>query len=141
MVMTDPFPQVEDIEPCELSTLVQGEDGVAMERLLDGAAAPRSLVLRPPAVYGPGDTEIAPLFAAMRRGVAVTPGRTNARFSMLHVQDLAEAVCAWVEQGLAADGEGRGVREGDRGLRVLEVVARDDGVVADGLTRGQDTSA
>ena len=76
----------------------------AMERLLDGAAAPRSLVLRPPAVYGPGDTEIAPLFAAMRRGVAVTPGRTNARFSMLHVQDLAEAVCAWVEQGLAATG-------------------------------------
>ena len=77
----------------------------AMERLLSGHDAPATaFVLRPPAVYGPGDREIAPLFAAMQRGMALTPGRGQTRFSMLHVQDLADAVLAWITQGARATG-------------------------------------
>lgn len=49
-------------------------------------------VLRPPAVYGPGDRELLPLFRWMRRGIAPLPGPASARFSLLYVEDLAEAV-------------------------------------------------
>ncbi len=51
-------------------------------------------VIRPPGVYGPGDVEILKLLRIMRRGVALVPGSQDSRFSLLHVSDLAEAVCA-----------------------------------------------
>jgi nucleoside-diphosphate-sugar epimerase len=50
------------------------------------------VVLRPPAVYGPGDREILPLFQWMVRGIAPVLSSGNARFSLLYVEDLAEAV-------------------------------------------------
>jgi len=49
-------------------------------------------ILRPPAVYGPGDKEMLPLFRWMARGFAFVPGSGNGRISMLYVDDLAEAV-------------------------------------------------
>jgi nucleoside-diphosphate-sugar epimerase len=61
-------------------------------------------VLRPPAVYGPGDREMLPLFRAMARGIAPVPGAVHARFSMLFVADLAAAVLAWVRSGSARSG-------------------------------------
>jgi nucleoside-diphosphate-sugar epimerase len=54
--------------------------------------APQRVVLRPPAVYGPGDRELRPLLDAMLRGFALLPGHRDARFSLLHVDDLARAV-------------------------------------------------
>jgi nucleoside-diphosphate-sugar epimerase len=54
------------------------------------------LALRPPAVYGPGDRELLPLFQFMARGVAPLPGSPEARFSMVFVEDLAGAVLAWL---------------------------------------------
>jgi nucleoside-diphosphate-sugar epimerase len=59
-------------------------------------------VLRPPAVYGPGDREMLPLFSAMARGIAPVPGAAHARFSLLFVDDLAAAVLAWIRSGHAA---------------------------------------
>jgi nucleoside-diphosphate-sugar epimerase len=56
--------------------------------------APRRVVLRPPAVYGPGDRELRPLLDAMLRGFALLPGHRDARFSLLHVDDLARAVAS-----------------------------------------------
>lgn len=56
-------------------------------------------ILRPPAVYGPGDRELLPLFRLMARGIAPLPGRTTDRVSMLHIDDLTTAVLRW----LAAD--------------------------------------
>ncbi|MGB7933306.1 MAG: NAD-dependent epimerase/dehydratase family protein, partial [Gammaproteobacteria bacterium] len=61
-------------------------------------------VLRPPAVYGPGDREMLPLFRAMARGVAPVPGALHARFSLLYVDDLAAAVLAWIRSGTADNG-------------------------------------
>jgi nucleoside-diphosphate-sugar epimerase len=49
-------------------------------------------VLRPPAVYGPGDRATLPVFRQLRRGLLFTPAVTDARFSLLFVDDLAELV-------------------------------------------------
>ncbi|MDE0364910.1 MAG: NAD(P)-dependent oxidoreductase [Gammaproteobacteria bacterium] len=53
-------------------------------------------ILRPPAVYGPGEVEMRPLFDWMRRGLTVIPGNRNQRLAFLHVDDLAEAIIAWL---------------------------------------------
>jgi nucleoside-diphosphate-sugar epimerase len=62
------------------------------------------MALRPPAVYGPGDRELLPLFRAMGRGVAPVPGSPAARFSMVFVEDLAGAVLAWLRCERCASG-------------------------------------
>lgn len=64
--------------------------------LLHEARRTAWVALRPPAVYGPGDRELLPLFRAMARGFAPVPGAVEARFSMLYVEDLARAVLAWL---------------------------------------------
>lgn len=53
--------------------------------------------LRPPAVYGPGDREMLPVFKSMARGLAPIPGKGDGRFSLIHVADLASAVVAWLD--------------------------------------------
>lgn len=52
--------------------------------------------LRPPAVYGPGDRELLPLFRWMARGIAPVLGPKSGRFSLLYAEDLAEAVITWL---------------------------------------------
>lgn len=69
----------------------------AEELLAQQDAGLRWIALRPPAVYGPGDTELLPLFRIMAKGLAPVPGNPAARFSMIHVDDLASAVLAWLE--------------------------------------------
>lgn len=86
-----------------LSSLAAREPSLSMyasskrrgEEVLAGARVCWS-VFRPPAVYGPGDKELTPLFALMRRGIAVTPGHTG-RFSLLYVADLVRAMIAWLD--------------------------------------------
>lgn len=63
------------------------------------------VVLRPPAVYGPDDPALAPLWQALARGWLVRTGPANARFSLLHVDDLASAVAALAENLTAAQGQ------------------------------------
>lgn len=62
------------------------------EALRAAAQGMRWTALRPPAVYGPGDREMRPLFQAMQRGIAPVLGRPGGRFSLLYVEDLAAAV-------------------------------------------------
>lgn len=64
-----------------------GEDTL---RTLAGPMA--TTIFRPPAVYGPGDREMAPLLRCMQHGVAPVLGSSAARFSMLYVEDLTEAI-------------------------------------------------
>jgi len=52
-------------------------------------------VFRPTAVYGPGDKEMRPLFEWLLRGWLFTLGRSDARLTLLHVEDLADAVMCW----------------------------------------------
>lgn len=80
-------------------------------RVIEALPAHRRVVLRPPAVYGPGDRELRPLLDAMLRGLAVVPGPPGARFSLLHVDDLARLVA-----GLLAGDAGWGaIHEPDDG--------------------------
>ncbi|MDZ7754576.1 MAG: NAD-dependent epimerase/dehydratase family protein [Gammaproteobacteria bacterium] len=62
--------------------------------LLHGDAMPWT-ILRPTAVYGPGDREMLGLFKAMRRGLLPVPGDPAARITLIHVKDLVEAILCW----------------------------------------------
>jgi len=69
----------------------QGEDTLAAT-----AGDMNWSVLRPSAVYGPGDKELLPLFRWIGRGIAPILGSRSARFSLLYVEDLAESVVQWL---------------------------------------------
>jgi nucleoside-diphosphate-sugar epimerase len=49
----------------------------------------RWTVLRPPAVFGPGERELLPLFRCIAKGFASMPASTPARFSLIYVDDQA----------------------------------------------------
>jgi len=51
-------------------------------------------IVRPPAVYGPGDRETLELFKMARRGLALLP--PGGRFSVIHVEDLCRLILALV---------------------------------------------
>lgn len=55
-------------------------------------AQPPPIVLRPPAIYGPGDRATLPILAQLARGWLVAPRARANRFSLIHVEDLAELV-------------------------------------------------
>ena len=53
-------------------------------------------IVRPPAVYGPGDRATLPVFRQIRKGLLFVPA-AKARFSLLYVDDLAEIVAGLLE--------------------------------------------
>ncbi len=67
----------------------------ASEDAVRGALATGAMsvaILRPPAVYGPGDRATLGLFDQLSRPVALLPGRREMRVSLIHVRDLASAL-------------------------------------------------
>jgi len=67
------------------------------ERVIKNIAGSlRWTVIRPPAVYGPGDRELLPLFQSIANGIAPIPAGANGRFSMIYVEDLASAIVSWL---------------------------------------------
>jgi nucleoside-diphosphate-sugar epimerase len=87
----------------ELSPYVASKRGG--EEVLRGAAQGIDwTILRPPAVYGPGDRELLPLLQWMRRGLLFVPGGGNGRFSMIFIADLTEAILTWLKSGASAGG-------------------------------------
>lgn len=88
-----------------LSSLAAREPGLSWyaasklggEELLKAHPELDWMVLRPPAVYGPGDKEMLPVFKAMSRGITPVPGETSARISLVHVTDLVTAVIACLQ--------------------------------------------
>jgi len=66
------------------------------EQLLQGKPLLPWTILRPPAVYGPGDREMLPLLKMIRRGLLIHAGPRDQRLSLLHVDDLADAIAAWL---------------------------------------------
>ena len=52
------------------------------------------VVVRPPAVYGPGDRATLPLLRGLDRGWLVHPHNPDGRFSLLYIHDLARLLCA-----------------------------------------------
>ncbi|MGH6921579.1 MAG: NAD-dependent epimerase/dehydratase family protein, partial [Geminicoccaceae bacterium] len=72
--------------------------------LIAAGGALRWTILRPPAVYGPGDRATLPFFRCVRHGIGPVLGSESARLSLIHVEDLANAVGA-----LLADNRGAGL--------------------------------
>ncbi len=66
-------------------------------------------IVRPPAVFGPGDTEMLDLFRMARRGIALVP---SGRMSAIYVDELARLLVALA---------------GDRGASIGQVYEPDDG--------------
>jgi len=64
------------------------------ELLLEQAPQLDWVLMGPPAVYGPGDKEMLPVFQWMSRGIALVPGDPAARISLIHVSDLVTAITA-----------------------------------------------
>jgi len=50
------------------------------------------LILRPPAVYGPGDRGTLPLLRSLTQSFAIIPGTSTSRFSLIYVDDLARII-------------------------------------------------
>ncbi len=73
-----------------------GEEAIAAF----GEALPWT-ILRPPAVYGPGDRETLAFFKGISRGVGAMLGGERARFSLVHVDDLATAIAAVLNRRIA----------------------------------------
>ncbi len=67
------------------------------------------VILRPCAVYGPGDKATLPLIKALQSRVAILPGHSKARFSLIHAADLGKVIAA------AADAHDVGLYEVDDG--------------------------
>jgi nucleoside-diphosphate-sugar epimerase len=74
------------------------------ETLIAAGNALRWSILRPPAVYGPGDRATLFFFRLVGHGIGPLLGSEAARLSLIHVEDLASAVAA-----LLADSAGTGL--------------------------------
>jgi uncharacterized protein YbjT (DUF2867 family) len=95
-----------------LSSLAAREPGLspygASKRAAEDALAGRTgpwLAVRAPAVYGPGDRETLAYFKAAERGIGPSPMGASqtgiaARLSLIHVEDLCEALALALDQPL-----------------------------------------
>jgi nucleoside-diphosphate-sugar epimerase len=55
------------------------------------------VIIRPPAVYGPNDEALLPLFKLAKKGIALQLGPREGKFSLIHVQDLADVIIRSLE--------------------------------------------
>ena len=72
-----------------------GRSKARAERLV-AASGLEWTIVRPPAVYGPGDRETFELFKMARRGLVALPPK--GRFSVLHVEDLCSLILALLDE-------------------------------------------
>ncbi len=88
-------------------------------------------IMRPPAVYGPFDRELTPLFRLSLKGFLPVFGDPENRFSLLYVEDLCEAILKWLEIK-APSGKIYELHDGKPGgyswFEIREVIARIKGV-------------
>lgn len=111
-----------------------------------------AVIVRPPAVYGPGDRETLELFKMAKRGLVVLP--PPGRLSLIHADDLAELLLKLAEGGPSgtilepddgthngfshkqfADALGRAVGRNPRSVSMSPGLVR-MGAKLDGLFRG-----
>jgi nucleoside-diphosphate-sugar epimerase len=106
------------------------------EQLLQGKPLLSWTILRPPAVYGPGDKEMLPVLKMVRRGLLAHAGPHKQRLSLLHVDDLTNAILSWlsapqnclrgtyaIDDGTPGGYDWRAIGEAvsDRNFRVLKL--------------------
>ncbi len=84
------FVHVSSLSAREPQLSAYGASKLAGEAVLSDGLS--HVILRPPAVYGPGDRATLPLLKALTQSIALIPGRADARFSLIHVRDLARTI-------------------------------------------------
>jgi uncharacterized protein YbjT (DUF2867 family) len=85
------FVHVSSLAAREPKLSVYGATKAGSEALV-GASSLSSAIVRPPAVYGPGDRETLELFRMAKRGFVLLP--PEGRLSLIHVDDLARLLLA-----------------------------------------------
>ena len=97
-----------------------GEEAVA-------AALPARqwIVLRPPALYGPGDRELLPLLLLSRRGWLPVAGHPDQRLALLHVADLVDLIlsCCMGDAFAQLAGRRLEIDDGSGGYSYREIAA------------------
>jgi nucleoside-diphosphate-sugar epimerase len=78
-----------------------GRSKVAAEAAVRAGGVPFTIV-RPPAIYGPGDRQFLPAFQMARWGLGPVLGGGRQELSLVHVRDLAEALVAAATSETAA---------------------------------------
>ena len=69
-----------------------GRSKLEAERLVGERTDPQFVIVRPAAVYGPGDRDFLLLFRLARFGVALHPGNRDHWLSIIHVDDLCATI-------------------------------------------------
>lgn len=87
------FVHVSSLAAREPGLSAYGHSKARSERLVQASGLDWT-ILRPPAVYGPGDRETLELFKMARRGFVALPPK--GRFSLIHVEDLCRLILAIV---------------------------------------------
>ena len=82
------FVHVSSLAAREPGLSLYGASKARSEALVEAAKLP-SVIVRPPAVYGPGDHEMLELFRMAKRGFVLLPPR--GRLAVIHAEDLARA--------------------------------------------------
>ena len=90
------FVHVSSLAAREPGLSLYGASKARSETLVE-ASPLSSAIVRPPAVYGPGDRETLELFRMAKRGLVVLP--PAGRLSLVHVDDLADLLLALVASG------------------------------------------
>jgi nucleoside-diphosphate-sugar epimerase len=93
---TKRFVHVSSLAAREPSLSLYGASKFRSEQLVEKSALPWAIV-RPPAVYGPGDRETLELFRMAARGIVLLP--PHGRLSLIHVDDLARLLLTLVDAG------------------------------------------
>ncbi len=87
------FVHISSLSAREPQLSAYGASKSAGEKVLEEFSNGISIViLRPPAVYGPGDKATLPLLKALTQKYAFLPGVAPARFSLIYVADLARII-------------------------------------------------
>jgi uncharacterized protein YbjT (DUF2867 family) len=122
------FVHVSSLAAREPRLSLYGASKAGAEALVAGSSIP-SAIVRPPAVYGPGDKEMLELFRMARRGFVLLP--PGGRLSVIHADDLAGLLLALADptapRGLLVepdDGRHRGWSHEEFGQALGRAVGR-----------------
>lgn len=86
-------PLREEVEPRPLTHY--GRSKLEAEcAVRSSAVAGRAVIVRPPVVFGPRDTDVLELFRMIVRGWLLVTGDPQAKFSVIYVEDLVEGLLA-----------------------------------------------
>tara|TARA_R110002033_G_scaffold22819_1_gene54624 strand:+ start:3737 stop:4669 length:933 start_codon:yes stop_codon:yes gene_type:complete len=87
------FLHVSSLAATQPKLSIYGETKAKAEKIVATSGLDWTIV-RPPAVYGPGDGEFLDLFKMARLGFVTMPPDADGRLSVIHVEDLCRALLA-----------------------------------------------